>query len=55
MKVLLCAPQSGGSGGMLRWTEHLQEYYKKQNNLGFQLDILDTGLSMVPKREPAIS
>ena len=55
MKVLLCAPQSGGSGGMLRWTEHLQEYYKKQNNLGFQLDILDTGLSMVRPVNPSIT
>lgn len=39
-KILLCAPYSGISGGISRWTSHILEYYKKNVCTDCQLSLL---------------
>ncbi|MGQ1909313.1 glycosyltransferase family 4 protein [Marinifilum sp. RC60d5] len=45
LKVLLCTPPPGASGGISRWTEHILAYY---NN--FQEDQLDLILFPMPRK-----
>lgn len=55
MNVLLCAPNSGPAGGILRWTEHLWKYYENLNDKEFVIDILDTGLSTDRRVNPPVT
>jgi glycosyltransferase involved in cell wall biosynthesis len=45
LKVLLCAPPPGASGGISRWTEHILDYY---NSL--QENLLDLTLFPMPRK-----
>ena len=45
MKVLLVAPQSGSSGGIARWTNHILSYYNSLDDKSVQIDIFDTARS----------
>lgn len=55
MNVLLCAPNSGATGGILRWTEHLWKYYENLNDKELVIDILDTGLSTDRRVNPPVT
>lgn len=45
MKILFAAPCSGVQGGMTRWTQHILEYYKQQEDAHIAITLLDMGRS----------